>query len=174
VYASPTQLNVQIPYEVSGLVNLQVNTPNGSVSTTFPVVSLAPSILTVFVQNAPCTPANPAVRSGNVTVYATGLGMAASPVATGQGASAIANPMAIAVKVWLGNTILVPTFAGLAPGFAGLSQVTFTVPATLADGVYSLRVTAGTATSQQVILNVGGASTATQHADLIGSTSEHT
>jgi hypothetical protein len=85
LYASPSQLNVQIPYEVSGQVSLQVNTANGSSSTSLQVVPLAPSILAVAVQNALCTPANPAQQSGMVVIYATGLGAAVSPVVTGQG-----------------------------------------------------------------------------------------
>jgi acid phosphatase type 7 len=155
LYVSASQINIQIPYEVSGQVNLQITTPNGSASTTFPVVPLAPSILAITVQNAICTAANPAVQSGYVTVYATGLGAASLPVATGQTAPAMANPMAVPAHVWLGNIEVQPAYAGLAPGFAGLSQLNFAVPASLPDGTYSLRITAGTASSQPQNLIVG-------------------
>jgi acid phosphatase type 7 len=154
LYVSPNQINVQIPYEVSGQVTLQIATPNGSASTTFPVVALAPSLLAITVQNALCTVANPALQSGYVTVYATGLGAAASPVATGQAAPA-ANPMAVPVQVWLGNTGLQPSYAGMAPGSVGLSQINFAVPANLPNGVYPLRIAAGSATSQPQGLIVG-------------------
>jgi uncharacterized protein (TIGR03437 family) len=154
LYASPSQLNVQIPYEVSGQVSLQVSTPNGSSSTSLQVVPLTPSIIAVAAQNALCTPANPAQQSGSVIVYATGLGAAASPVPTGQAATA-ASPMAAPVLVWLGSIALRPTYAGLAPGLVGVSQINFVVPASLQDGVYFLRVTAGTASSQPQSLSVG-------------------
>jgi uncharacterized protein (TIGR03437 family) len=154
LYASPSQLNVQIPYEVSGQVNLQVNTPNGSSFSSIQVTPLAPSIIAVAVQNALCTPANPAQQSGSVIIYATGLGPAASPVATGQAAT-VASPMVAPVEVWLGSIALRPTYAGLAPGLAGVSQINFVIPASLQDGVYFLRVTAGTASSQPQSLSVG-------------------
>ncbi len=160
-FMSPSQINVQIPYEVSGQVNLQISTANGTASVTIPVVPLAPSILAITVQNAYCTPSNPALQSGNVTVYATGLGAAASPVATGQAAPLVANPMAVPVQVWLGNTNLQPSYAGVAPGFAGLSQINFAVPAGLPDGVYPLRIGAGSASSQPQNLVVGAAAGAT-------------
>jgi acid phosphatase type 7 len=158
LYASPSQLNVQIPYEVSGQVNLQIDTPNGSSLASIQVVPLAPSIIAVAVQNALCTPANPAQQSGNVIIYATGLGAATSPLATGEAATA-ASPMAAPVLVWLGTIALRPTYAGLAPGLAGVSQVNFVIPASLQDGVYFLRVAAGTASSQPQSLSVGAPDT---------------
>jgi uncharacterized protein (TIGR03437 family) len=157
LYVSPTQINVQIPYEVSGQVSLQIVTANGTAAITVPVVPLAPSILAITVRNAVSTASNPALQSGNVTLYATGLGVAASPVGTGQAAPMAANPMAAPVQVWLGNTALQPSYAGLAPGFAGLNQVNFVVPAGLAAGVYPLRISAGSASSQPQNLTVGTA-----------------
>ena len=158
LYASPSQLNVQIPYEVSGDVSLQVNTPNGSSSTSLHVAPLAPSIIAVAVKNAVCTPANPAQQSGNVVIYATGLGAAVSPVATGEAATA-ASPMTAPVLVWLGSVAVRPTYAGLAPGLAGVSQINFIVPASLQDGVYFLRITAGIASSQPQSMSVGAPDT---------------
>jgi uncharacterized protein (TIGR03437 family) len=163
LFVSPTQLNVQIPYEAAGQVSLQVLTANGAASLTIPVLALAPSILAVTVQGAYCTPSNPARQAGNVTLYATGLGTAASPVATGQVAPMVANPMTAPVGVWLGDTAVQPSYAGLAPGFAGLSQINFTVPAGLPDGAYPLRITAGAASSQPQNLTVGVAAGATQN-----------
>ena len=159
LYVSPTQLNIQIPYGVSGQTTLQITTPNGSATATFLVDPVAPSIIAMTAQNALCSAANPAQPSGYVTVYATGLGVAASPVATGQAAPS-ANPMVAPVSVLLGNTILHPSYAGLAPGFAGLSQINFAIPANCAAGVYALSIVAGSATSQQVNLNIGSTANA--------------
>ncbi len=166
LYASPSQLNVQIPYEVSGQVSLQVNTQNGSSSTSIQVSPVAPSILAIAVQNALCTPANPAQQSGMVVIYATGLGAAVSPVATGQAAQG-ASPMAAPVQVWLGSIALRPLYAGLAPGLAGVNQINFVIPASLQDGVYFLRITAGTASSQPQSLSVGPAPGAAQNSRLV-------
>lgn len=74
LYVSPTQINIQIPYEISGQTTLQVATPNGSASATFFVEPVAPAIIVITAQNLPCSAANPAQPSGYVTVYATGLG----------------------------------------------------------------------------------------------------
>jgi uncharacterized protein (TIGR03437 family) len=69
-------LVIQVPYEVSGQVTLQINTPNGSAATGFHASQLAPSIIAVASQNALCSPSNPAISGGQVTIYATGLGPA--------------------------------------------------------------------------------------------------
>jgi uncharacterized protein (TIGR03437 family) len=155
LYVSPTQINVQIPYEISGQVTLQINTPNGSASNTLPVMPLAPSIVAVTAQNALCSAANPAPQGGYVTVYVTGLGAPVSPIATGQAAPPVANSMVARVQIWLGGTPLEPSYAGLAPGFVGLSQVNFLIPSSWPDGVYPLSIAAGSATSQPANLNVG-------------------
>ena len=63
--------------------------------------------------------------------------------------------MAAPVFVWLGSVAVRPTYAGLAPGLAGVTQINFVIPASLQDGVYFLRVTAGTASSQPQSLSVG-------------------
>ena len=167
-YVSPSQINVQIPYEISGQVSLQENTPNGTSSTSLLVTSLAPSILAITVQNALCTPDNPAQQSGFVVVYATGLGAAVSPVATGEAAPPVGNPMATPVQVWLGCIALRPVYAGLAPGLAGVSQINFVIPDSLQEGVYFLRITAGSASSQPQSLSVGPVPDSSQNGHLTG------
>ncbi len=155
LYVSPTQLNVQIPYEVSGQVTLGIETPNGSASTTVSVMPVAPSIVVVTTGNKLCDAANPVQPTGYVTVYATGLGTASSAVATGGSAPMGPDPMTSTVQVWLDNTALQPTYAGLAPGFAGLSQINFMIPAGWANGEYQLRVAANQAASASVTLTIG-------------------
>jgi uncharacterized protein (TIGR03437 family) len=126
LYASPSQINIQVPYEVSGQVTLQINTPNGSAATGFHASQLAPSIIAVASQNALCSPSNPAISGGQVTIYATGLGPASTPVATGQRAPMAPNPMVTPVQVRLDDQVLTPSYAGLAPGFSGLGPILFT------------------------------------------------
>ncbi|MES1260834.1 MAG: metallophosphoesterase [Acidobacteriota bacterium] len=155
LYVSPSQINVQIPYEVSGQVTLQVTTANGSVSTMFQVAPVAPSILAVTAQDALCSAANPARPGGYVTAYVTGLGAAVSPVATGDAAPLLANPMLASIQVFVGQTALQPSYAGLAPGLAGLSQINFAIPSNLPAGIYPLRIGAGPARSQAANLTVG-------------------
>jgi hypothetical protein len=79
--------------------------------------------------------------------------------------------MAVPVWVLLGSTVLAPSYAGLAPGFAGVSQVSFAIPANWAAGVYSLSIVAGSVSSQPVNLNVGSPATTLSNARLGGTRS---
>jgi uncharacterized protein (TIGR03437 family) len=79
-------------------------------------------------------PAHPAHRGDVLTIYALGLGPVSPSVATGAGAPAV-EPLARATNVqvffgggFLGSTIAVPSYAGLAPNFAGLYQINVTIP----------------------------------------------
>jgi uncharacterized protein (TIGR03437 family) len=155
LYASPTQINIQMPYEVSGQVTLKVTTPNGTASSQVNVVPVAPSILAAISGSNLNSSANPVSQGGFVTLYLTGLGAPAGSVGTGQPAPGVSMPMSAPVQVMIGNSIIQPQYAGLAPGFAGVDQVNFQVPANLATGVYSVRVLAAGTTSGAVPMNVG-------------------
>ena len=163
LYASPTQINIQMPYEVSGQVTLKVTTPNGTASSQVNVVPVAPSILAAISGSNLNSSANPVSQGGFVTLYLTGLGAPAGSVGTGQAAPGAAMPMSAPVQVMVGNSMIQPQYAGLAPGFAGVDQVNFQVPSNLANGVYSVRVLAGGTTSGAVPINVGFPSATTSN-----------
>ena len=139
LYVSPGQINVQMPYEVSGTVNLTITTPNGTTSEHVTVTPTAPGILAVV---APST-----APGSYVTMYVTGLGAPMGIVGTGQPAPNGAMPVAANVQIMLGNQRIQPAYAGMAPGFAGLGQINFQIPAGMANGTYPLAVVAGQATS---------------------------
>lgn len=170
LYVSPTQINIQIPYEISGQTTLQVTTPNGSASATIFVEPVAPAIIVVTAQNVLCSAANPAQPSESVAVYATGFGAASSMVATGQAVPG-AIPMAAPVWVLFGSAVLEPSYAGTAPGYAGVSEVSFTIPAHCAPGVYPLSIVVGSVTSQPVNLSVGSSASVLSDARLGGNRS---
>ena len=96
-------------------------------------------------QSQPGYPAYPA-RAGDVlTIYAIGLGPTSPSVATGQPAPA--SPLANLITtpmVRFGDNLfapeVTPSFAGLAPGYAGLYQVNVTVPANTQKGLVNLSV----------------------------------
>lgn len=46
------------------------------------------------------------------------------------------------VEVRLEDRVIPPSFAGLAPGFAGLNQVNAQIPQELDSGTYTLRIVA--------------------------------
>jgi uncharacterized protein (TIGR03437 family) len=99
-------------------------------------------------------------QGGFVTLYSTGLGAPAGSVGTGQPAPGASMPVSASVQVMLGNSVVQPQYAGLAPGFAGVDQVNFQIPANLAAGVYPVRVVAAGAASSAVPVTVGSPGTA--------------
>jgi uncharacterized protein (TIGR03437 family) len=153
LFASPGQVNVQIPYGITGNVTIQVTTPNGLTTKTVAIAPTAPSILAVVSGNALVSAANPAVSGGYVTVYAIGLGTPQASCPAGQ-ASASANAVMASVQVMLGTTALQPAYAGLAPGFAGLNQVNVQIPAETSSKMYTLQLIAGGVSSTPVSINV--------------------
>jgi uncharacterized protein (TIGR03437 family) len=58
------------------------------------------------------------------------------------------------VTVLVGSTTVQPSYAGLAPGLAGVCQVNFQVPEGIAGGFYPLVITAAGASSEPVELPV--------------------
>src|SRR5262249_41186101 len=74
-------------------------------------------------------------------VYAAGLGDVSNRPATGAAASASPLSEIAGVAVTLAGIPCEVAFAGLAPGFAGLYQVDFRVPANAPSGLQDLIVT---------------------------------
>ena len=159
IYASPTQLNVQVPFEVpAGNFFVTVNAPGGSSTTqTVAFSAYAPGIFAV-VKNSDfslVSAANP-VRAGDaVAVFATGLGAGTPAVASGQLApssplsSTVATPTAT-----IGGVTAQVAASLLAPGFAGVYQVNVVVPGGAPTGSQALRLTIGGVQSNAVNINV--------------------
>ena len=165
-YVSPDQINAQIPFTVSGNVTLVVTTPNGSASTAFAVTDTAPGIFfggapaIIHATGALVTAAAPALPGEFISIFLTGLGRVNSAISAGQASPSA--PLASAVnpvEVRLGGVLISPTFAGLAPGYAGLYQVVVQIPAGTRSGTYPLEVMSRGAMSNSVSLPVGPAST---------------
>src|SRR5262249_10832553 len=87
-YAREDQLNVQVPYELSGASQATLSvTANGTANslTNFPVATTAPGLAGV-VFNADSTrngPSNPAARGSVVVLFATGEGITVPAARTG-------------------------------------------------------------------------------------------
>ncbi|MDQ6676140.1 MAG: hypothetical protein M3Z09_02455 [Acidobacteriota bacterium] len=154
-YASPTQINAQLPVDLpANLATLTINTPTAKITGGDLVVqATAPGIFQVGA-NQPAianqdgslnTAVQPAAAGSIVSAFVTGVGAVDNVVATGAAApkSPVSQTKAPVLATVNGAQARVQ-FAGLAPGFAGLGQINFTVPAGLAPGVYP------------VILNIGG------------------
>ena len=153
---NPTQVNVQIPYEVSpGATNLTVAV-NGAGSAPFSLTlaTYAPVILTasgagsgpakiLTSKNVLVTPAAPAGPGDNLTIFATGLGPT-SP-ATPTGVMTGSNPLATTPTVTVGGVAAKVLYSGSAPNSGGAIQINFTVPS-------------GVQGTQPLVLTIGGVS----------------
>jgi len=164
-YASPGQLDLQIPYETAaGSATLAVNN-NGQVATfLLTVAPTAPGLYGIWtVGGLPATSANP----GDLLVaYMTGDGDVTPSLATGATPSSstvtgfLPKPRQ-AVSISVGG-VTVPSnqvlFVGIPPGVAGVTQINFTVPASVPAGKQAVVVTVGGVASPPVSLNIGGGS----------------
>ena len=163
-YVAPDQINAQVPFTVSGNVTLRVTSPNGSSNTTCTVTDSAPGIFfggapaIIHASGALVTAAAPGLPGEFLSIFLTGLGRVNSAISAGQ--SSPAAPLATVVntvQVRLGPTLINPTFAGLAPGYAGLYQVVVQIPAGTRAGTYTLEIVSRGAISNTVSLPVGPA-----------------
>lgn len=125
VYASPTQVNVTVPYTVSGsTTTLQI----GSVSVQLPVATTSPGIFAA-VATAP----------GIVTLYGTGGGK----VTTDSPAR-----LSLASSVTVNGEPAQVLYAGVAPGLPeGANQLNILLPADARSGTITIAWTVGMVTS---------------------------
>jgi uncharacterized protein (TIGR03437 family) len=149
VFVSGSQVNAQVPYELAEAEKVPVVvTVNGvaSLEGTVSIVAAAPGIFQfgnkrAVVQNDDYTVNNSdnAAKAGSyVVAYLTGIGQLDNPVATG--GPAAGNPLSRPkgnVTATLDNRPVDIAFAGMTPGFVGLTQVNFKIP-NLMPGDYPL------------------------------------
>jgi uncharacterized protein (TIGR03437 family) len=183
---SSSQINTQIPYEVSGTTGPTVYfatfqvVVNGSKSNevTVYVENSAPGILTLaqtgigpgailHADYSPVSAGSPATPGETVLLYMTGLGSVTPAVA--DGAAAPSSPISISdeytagrISVFLDDKMDPPAqadvaFAALAPGFVGLYQVNLTLPASgLANGDVSIQFQTCEAINEMATISVSG------------------
>ncbi len=158
LYISPTQVNAQLPFDVAASALLRVTTPNGSSEVSVSLSEVAPALFPAgSVAHADGTPVStgaPAKPGEFLLVFLTGLGRVNGAITAGQAAPSPPLTVRAPVQVHLGELSIDPAFAGLAPGFAGLYQVNWQVPATQSPGNYSMRIVAGGISSNAVTLPV--------------------
>jgi len=164
-FVSPTQVNAQIPYEVSVGRGTAIGMVGGNPSppVTLTIDPSAPSLWLLgqnqaLVQNQDGTingPEHPALAASIVTAYLTGQGMLDVPIPTGSAAPR--DPLigaAAQVSATVGGLDAEIRFAGMAPGAVGVFQVNLRIP-TLAPGDYQLAVEVGASISNTALLTVG-------------------
>jgi uncharacterized protein (TIGR03437 family) len=151
-YVSPTQLNLQVPWELQGqtsaLIKVNVQDSQGPLYT-LPLTQYAPAFFLSgdFVDATDTagheiTPSNPASGGQTVMLYVNGLGPVDHQPPTGQptplspAAQTIAQP-----TVTIGGQQAVVQFSGLATGYTGLYQLTVVIPAGLPAGFQPVGLT---------------------------------
>jgi uncharacterized protein (TIGR03437 family) len=165
-YASPTQINGQVPYNLAiGSTGRATVTANGLTSSevTFQVSASSPGIL-VFGDNRAVvvnpdgsvnTQTTPAKSRDVVVAYFTGTGLVDNAVATGQ--TAPLDPLSrptLPVKMFVGEFECRVFFLGLTPGYIGLAQANFELP-NLPPGDYPLTIVIGEEASNGPTLTIG-------------------
>jgi uncharacterized protein (TIGR03437 family) len=165
VFVSATQINAQVPYEVTEAQNVPVVvTVNGvaSLEVNVNVIGNAPGIFQfgerrAVVQNEDYsvnTADNPAAVDSFVVAYLTGAGRLDNNVASGApaGVEPISRPR-VPVTATIGDMPASIAFGGLTPNFVGLMQVNMKVPP-MPPGTYPLVVTVGGEKSNTAFITV--------------------
>jgi uncharacterized protein (TIGR03437 family) len=143
-FASPTQINGQLPFQMDGKVSLVLHTPGGaSDSLNLTIYPSAPAIFrsgtagpvtgipTVVraANNGLVTNSNPIHPNDHVTIYLTGMGKTSPQVDTGAAAPTdTLSSVIIPPTVMLGSMPLAVEFAGLTPDMVGVYQINAAVP----------------------------------------------
>jgi uncharacterized protein (TIGR03437 family) len=153
LYASPSQINFQVPWETAvgnAAVTVSVAGTAGSPATA-PVTSAAPGIFfnssgAAIAQNSNFslnTPANPAHAGSYLITYLTGSGPVTPAIADGAAApsTGLVQPTLTPITVTIGGQPATVLGSALAPGFVSLLQINVTVPPGLAAGSYPMVVT---------------------------------
>ena len=142
-FVSAGQISALVPFATSG-TSAEVVVKVGSVESNrvvLPVSRTSPGIYSnsqngigsgaiLKADFSIVTVSNPARRGDTVLVYLTGLGALETALADGAASSStVLNKITDSVNVYIGGIKSTVTFAGAAPGFAGLYQINVQIPA---------------------------------------------
>jgi minor extracellular serine protease Vpr len=166
-YVSPTQLNIQVPWELTGTsatVKSIVNyTYSGeyalslaAYSPGFFVIDQANDVAALDLSYHLVDSSNPVARGSYVQLFLNGLGPVSNQPGDGLAApsSPLAKTMAAPTITIGGQTASTVQFSGLAPGFVSLYQVNVEVPAGISAGPQTITCSIGGVTSTTAQLYV--------------------
>jgi uncharacterized protein (TIGR03437 family) len=157
-YVSPSQLNVQIPYETGpGSAVLSVNNNGHVTAQSFQVAAAAPGIFTTTA--GVLVPTASAARGEEVAFYITGAG-AVSPAISDGAAPPSSTPLADlpmptqVTTVTIGGTEASIDFIGIPWALVGVTQINVTVPTGIPTGPQPVVVTIGGVASPAATITV--------------------
>jgi len=158
LYASNTQLNIQIPYAAgAGPAVLGINNNGQIAALAFQISPTSPGIFADGSGNVVPTPT--VNQGGAIAFYVTGTGDNSPAVGTAfspRSGTSLANlPRPLQpVSVTVGGIPAFLEFIGITPGLIGVTQINILVPASVPTGNQPLVVTVGAASSAPVNLVV--------------------
>jgi uncharacterized protein (TIGR03437 family) len=144
LYVSPTQLNIQLPYEVTPntTATIVVNNNGNTGTSSLTPADAAPGIF-VDSQFEP-VPSTSGARGQIVTLFVTGAGTVSPPVATGTAPTSgtpLANlPKPQGLTVTVGGLPATVEFAGIPANLVGVVQVNYQIPAAVPLGANAVVV----------------------------------
>ncbi len=160
LYVSPSQINAQLPYGLSGNTAIQVKTAAGTSNTdTISVAARAPKIFTVdfsgqntgtvtsFGSNYLFNSANPDYPAAVISIWLNSVGATTGNPVAGQAAPASAT-VSDTVTALIGGVAAPVSAAVFQPGSVGLYRVDVQSPFVVLTGPVSVSVTIGGVTSQ--------------------------
>jgi minor extracellular serine protease Vpr len=163
-FVSPNQVNVQVPWELSGKNTVQTKVSIGDISTAVysltlnnysPALFQRSGIVAARWNNAIVETTNPAPRTQSVELYCNGLGPVDRAVASGEATPSTPPINTTATPtVTIGGVQAQVTFSGLTPTAIGLYQINVVVPASAPTGLQPVVVTIGGVSSDPVNLPI--------------------
>jgi uncharacterized protein (TIGR03437 family) len=158
-YVSPTQIDLQIPYETgAGPAVLGLNNNGQIANFSIQVVPTAPGLFPFAIDTMGAV--TTVVQQSQILIlYVTGEGDVTPTLATGATPPPNSDPTKYPVprqpvSVTIGGVPATVLFAGIPNGIAAEMQINLTVPANAPLGQQSLVVTVGSVPSQTVTLTV--------------------
>jgi uncharacterized protein (TIGR03437 family) len=160
-YASATQINLIVPFEVNGLSSVPMRIETGGVGYSYNQINVARNALGTFTNDSTGkgqavavnqdgtlnSAANPAAKGSFVTLYMTGLGSTEAYEVTGSVSGPDTTDVSsnFIVSATIAGQPAVTTYAGAAPGLiAGVNQVNIQLASNAATGI-----------AQSVVVSVG-------------------
>ena len=161
-YVSPTQLNIQVPWQtpVNALATLTINNNGQVASQTFQTGPASPGIFTDGNKNI--VPNNTAAHGQITTLYLAGAGAVTPAIATGS-APVTSTPLSslpapqnttITVAGVQAATICSSCFIGIPYGLVGVTQINFQIPSGIPTGLQPVVVSVNGVLSAAAYMNV--------------------
>jgi len=148
-YVSPTQVNLQIPYNIApGPAQLSLGNPWTFANVNFTVSAAAPGIF--MLPDGSVNPSSTAHAGDTVVMFMTGDGVTSPAVVTGWTPSGGVVPVPQQpVSITVGGMAVAQPFAfiGIPSWSVGVTQINFTIPANVPAGPQPVVVTVGSASS---------------------------